>query len=156
MRIPIQHAAFKSKRLSVETASFLAGPKLQLNGVVLKRKGGRYVVASDSGQELTIKVVYNFLDPIPKIGIGEEMIELAKPLQWYEYAWIGVPMLLVFVGGALGGFVGAGSTVVNGRIFRSDRGAVSKYALAAVTSITGAAIFLVLAVAISMTIGPKK
>ena len=30
-------------------------------------------------------------------------------------------MLLVFAGGALGGFVGGGSTVVNGRIFRSER-----------------------------------
>jgi hypothetical protein len=66
MRIEIKNPAFKSHRLSVETASFLTGPKLLLNGVVLKRKGGRYLVASDSGQELSIKVMYNFLDPIPR------------------------------------------------------------------------------------------
>jgi hypothetical protein len=57
MRIEIQHPAFKSKRLSVETASFLAGPKLLLNGVVLKRKGRSYLVGSDSDQELAIKVM---------------------------------------------------------------------------------------------------
>jgi hypothetical protein len=155
VRIEIKHPGFKSQRLSVETASILAGPKLLLNSVVLKPKGGRYRVASDSRQELAIKVLYNFLDPIPKIKIGDETIELAKPLQWYEYAWIGVPMLLVFAGGALGGFVGAGSTVVNGRIFRSDRGALSKYALAAVTTVTGAVIFFVVAVAIRMALGTK-
>lgn len=156
MRIGINHPAFKTKRLSVEPATFFAGPKLLLDGVVLKRKGGRYLVASDSGQELPVKVLYNFLDPIPKVKIGDETIELAKPLQWYEYAWIGVPMLLVFAGGALGGFVGAGSTVVNGRIFRSDRSAVSKYALAAVTSVAGVAVFFVIAIAIQIAIGPKK
>jgi len=156
MRIEIMHPAFKSKRLSVETASFLAGPKLLLNGVALKRKGRSYLVESDSGQELAIKVMYNFLDPIPKVKIGEDTIELAKPLQWYEYAWIGVPMLLVFAGGALGGFVGAGSTVVNGRIFRSDRGALSKYTLAGVTTVVGGVVFFVMAIAIQLAIGAKK
>jgi Zn-dependent protease len=156
MRIPIQHPAFKSKGLSVEPASFFSGPKLLLDGVAVKKQKGRYPVVSDSGQQVLIQVRYNLLDPIPTVKIGDAAVELAKPLQWFEYAWIGVPMLLVFAGGALGGFVGAGSTVVNGRIFRSDRSAVSKYALAAVTSITGAAIFLVLAVAISMAVGPRK
>jgi hypothetical protein len=156
MRIEIKHPAFESQRLSVETASILTGPKLLLNDVVVKRKGRSYLVRSDIGQELAIKVMYNFLDPVPKMKIGEEMIELAKPLQWFEYAWIGVPMLLVFAGGALGGFVGAGSTVVNGRIFRSDRSAVSKYALAAVTTVAGAAVFFVVAIAIQIAIGPKK
>jgi hypothetical protein len=156
MRIEIKHPAFKAQRLSIETASFLTGPKLLLNSVVAKRNGRGYVVMSDTGQEVPVKVLYNFLDPIPKVKIGEETIELAKPLKWYEYVWIGIPMLLVFAGGALGGFVGAGSTVVNGRIFRSDRGALSKYALAAVTTVAGAAVFFVIAVAIQIAIGPRK
>ena len=155
MRIAINHPMFKSKRLSVETASIFTGPKLLLDGVVVKRKDRRYLVASDRGQELPVKVVYNFLDPIPKVKIGEVMIELAKPLQWFEYAWIGIPMLLVFAGGALGGFVGAGSTVVNGRIFRSERSTAAKYALAAITTVAGVAVFFVLAVAIQIAIGKK-
>jgi len=156
MRIPINHPAFKTRHLSVEAASFLTGPKLLLDGVLVKRKGRSYLVGSDAGQEVPVKVLYNFLDPIPKVKIGEELIELAKPLQWYEYVWIGIPMLLVFAGGALGGFVGAGSTVVNGRIFRSDRGALSKYALAAVTTVAGIAVFFVIAIAIQIAIGPRK
>ena len=156
MRIPINHPAFKTRHLSVEAASFLTGPKLLLDGVLVKRKGRSYLVGSDAGQEVPVKVLYNFLDPIPKVKIGEELLELAKPLQWYEYVWIGIPMLLVFAGGALGGFVGAGSTVVNGRIFRSDRGALSKYALAAVTTVAGIAVFFVIAIAIQIAIGPRK
>jgi hypothetical protein len=57
---------------------------------------------------------------------------------------------------ALGGFVGAGSTVVNGRISRSDRGALSKYALVAVTKVAGTAVFFVIAIANQIAIGPRK
>jgi hypothetical protein len=153
MRIEINHPAFKTQPLSVETASIFAVPKLLQNGVVLKRTSGSYQVDSDSGQQFKIQVKYNFLDPIPKVKIGEETITLAKPLRWYEYAWIGVPMLLVFAGGALGGLVGAVCTVVNGRIFRSNRGAFSKYALAGVTTLVGVIVFFALAVAFRMALG---
>jgi hypothetical protein len=156
MQIEIKHPAFKVQRLSVETASFFTGPKLLLHGVVAKRNGRSYIVMSDTGQELVVKVLHNFFDPIPKVKIGEETIELAKLLKWYEYVWIAIPMLLVFASGALGGFVGAGSAVVNGRIFRSARGTLPRYGLAAVTTVAGTAVFFVLAVTIQIAIGPRK
>lgn len=87
--------------------------------------------------------------------MDDAAIELAKPLRCFEYAWIGLPRLLVFAGGALGGFVGGGSTVVNGRIFRSERSTVAKYALAAVTSAAAVAVFFVLAVALQIAIGKQ-
>jgi hypothetical protein len=156
MRIGIKHPAFKSKHLSVEPASFFSGPKLLLDGVVVKKQKGGYPVASDSGQTVLIQMRYNLLDPIPTIKIGDAPVEIAKPLRWFEYAWIGLPMLLVFAGGALGGFVGGGSTVVNGRIFRSEHSTIAKYALAAVTTVAGAAVFFVVTVAIQMALGTKR
>jgi hypothetical protein len=155
MRIEVKYPAFKSRRLAVETASFFSGPKLFLNDVLQKRKAGQYTIASDSGQELPVKVIYNFLDPIPKLKIGDGTLVLAEPLQWYEYVWIGIPMLLVFAGGALGGFIGAGSTVINGRIFRSGRSSSAKYGLAAVTTVAGTVTFFVVAVAIQVAIHKK-
>jgi hypothetical protein len=156
MRIGIKHPAFKSKHLSVEQASFFSGPKLLLDGVLVMKEKGGYPVASDSGQTVLIQMRYNLLDPIPTIKIGDAPIQIAKPLRWFEYAWIGLPMLLVFAGGALGGFVGGGSTVVNGRIFRSERSTVAKYALAAVTTIAGATVFFVVAVAIQLALSRKR
>jgi hypothetical protein len=137
MRIAVKHPAFTSKHLSVEQASFFSGPKLSLDGVAVKKQKGGYPVASDSGQPVQIQMRYNLLDPIPTVKIGDAAIELAKPLRWFEYAWIGLPMLLVFAGG--------GSTVVNGRIFRSERTTVAKYSLAAATTVAGAAVFFVIA-----------
>jgi hypothetical protein len=156
VRIEIKHPAFKSKHLSVEQASFLSGPKLLLDGVVVKKQKGGFPVVSDSGQPVMIQMRYNLLDPIPTIKVGDAAIELAKPLRWFEYVWIGLPMLLMFAGGALGGFVGGGSTIVNGRIFRSERSTAAKYALAAVTTVAGAAVFFVIAVAIQMALGRKR
>jgi hypothetical protein len=155
MRIQIKHPAFKIKHLSVEQASFFSGPKLLLDGVAVKKESGRYPVISDSGAEVLIQMKYNLLDPIPTLKIGDAPIELAKPLRRFEYVWIGVPMLLVIAGGAVGGFVGAGSTIVNGRIFRSDRSAVSKYALAAVTTITSAVVFFAVAIAVQIAVRKK-
>ena len=54
------------------------------------------------------------------------------------------------------GFVGGASTVVNGRIFRSERSTVAKYALAAVITVAGAAVFFVIAVAIQVAVGRKR
>jgi hypothetical protein len=155
MRIEVRHPAFKTQRLSIQAASFFTGPKLLLNDVSVKRKSGRYPVVSDSGQEVLIQMKYNLLDPIPTLKIGDAPIELAKPLRWFEYVWIGVPMLLVIAGGAVGGFVGAGSTIVNGRIFRSDRSVVSKYALASVTAVTSAVVFFAIVIAIR-AVGGKR
>ena len=46
MRIGIKHPAFKSKHLSVERTSFFSGPKLLLDGVVVKKEKGGHPVAS--------------------------------------------------------------------------------------------------------------
>jgi hypothetical protein len=65
-------------------------------------------------------------------------------------------MLKLFSGGTLGAFVGGGSTVVNGRIFRSERSTVAKYGLAAVTTVAGAAVFFVIAVVIQLALCRKR
>jgi len=65
------------------------------------------------------------------VVIGDETVLLARPLAWYEYVWVGLPVLLVFAGGALGALVGVVATYTSARIFRSDRGAFAKYVLPA-------------------------
>jgi hypothetical protein len=151
-----RYSAFKSQRLSVEPASGFGGPKLLLNNVVVKKRKGSYPVMSDSGSEVLVKMKYNLVDPIPTLSINDQLVGLAEPLQWYEYGWSGLPMLLVFVGGALGGLVGGYATVVNGRIFRSDRSVTAKYGLAGAVTVSGVLIFFVLAVAFRLMWAPHK
>jgi hypothetical protein len=157
MRIEVRHPAFKRQQLSVETASSVfSGPKLKLNGVVVKKERGRYPVASDTGAEKLIQMRYNLIDPVPTLKIDGEAVNLLEPLQWYEYAWSGLPILLVFTGGALGGLVGGVATMANGRLFRSDRGSIAKYGLAGLITVAAVVVFFVLAVALRVAIGTNK
>ena len=156
MRIEIKHPAFKAQRLSVETASLFGGPKLFLNDTMVKKQKGRYPVTADSGAEVLVQLKFNLVDPLPTLKIGQETIKLAESLKWYEYAWSGLPILLMFGGGALGGLVGGAATVTNGRIFRSERSSMSKYALAAAITVSAVVVYLVLAIGLRLAIGAHK
>jgi hypothetical protein len=146
MRIEVQHSAFKRRHLSVETASVFRTPKLLLNDAVVKKDRGRYSVKSDSGAEKLVQMKYNLIDPVPTLKIDGQAINLVEPLKWYEYAWSGLPILLVFAGGALGGLVGGAATMANGRLFRSERGSIAKYGLAGLITASSAVIFYMLAI----------
>jgi hypothetical protein len=157
MRIEVRHPAFKRQHLSVETASSVfSTPKLLLNGAAVSKEKGRYPVTSDSGALKLIQMRYNLVDPVPTLKIDEHTVNLLEPLPWYEYAWSGLPILLVFAGGALGGLVGGAATVVNGRIFRSERGQIAKYGLAGLISVAAVVVFFVLAVALRVAIASSK
>ena len=153
MQLVIEHPGFKSQRLAVETAGWFSGPKLLVNGSVVEKRKGRYAVPSDSGVEVSVELKYNFLDPIPKVKIGDEPLELAPPLQWYEYAWIGIPVLLIFMGGAIGGFVGALGVCTSCRVFRGNHTVPAKYGLSALITMGALIAYVVLATLFQMAVG---
>jgi hypothetical protein len=99
---------------------------------------------------------YNLVDPVPTLKIDEQTVNLLEPLQWYEYAWSGLPILLVFAGGALGGLVGGAATIANGRIFRSNRGQIAKYLFAGLITVSAVVVFFVLAIALRAALGNTK
>jgi hypothetical protein len=154
MRIEVRHPAFKRQHLSVQTASSVfSSPKLLLNGAAVKKEKGRYPVTSDSGAMKLVQMRYNLVDPVPTLKIDEQTVNLLEPLQWYEYAWSGLPILLVFAGGALGGLVGGAATIANGRIFRSERSSIAKYGLAGLITVSAAVVFFVLAIGLRSGVG---
>jgi hypothetical protein len=153
MEIRISHPGFEGQNLSVETAGFFRGARVLHNGNPVERRKGRYPVRSNRGEEVLIQLKSNFIDPIPKVIFGDETIVLARPLTWYEYVWIGLPILLVFTGGGLGALVGVAATYASARIFRSDRGALAKYGITALISVVALIAFVILAVIAQQMIG---
>lgn len=158
MQLEIQHPAFRAQRLAVETAGWLRGPQLLLNGAVIKKMQGRYTVTSDAGAETAIQLKYNYLDPIPKVKMGEEVIELASPFKWYEYAWMGgIPIVLLVSGGAIGGLCGGVAATACGRIFRNDYSPLAKYGLSALVMLGTVIAFIILATVFWLLVGvPHK
>ena len=153
MKLEVQHPAFKTRRLAVETAGFFRGPRLLVDGAPAERHKGRYSVLSDAGAATSIELKHNFVDPVPKIKIGDELVQVARSLRWYEYLWIGIPVVLLLAGGALGGVIGALATYASARVFRSDRSTAVKYGSTALISIGAFIAFVVLAVLFRQLMG---
>ncbi len=58
---------------------------------------------------------------------------------------MGLPFILAFVGGALGGGIGFFAAYSNGRVFRSNRSTAAKYILSALISIAAVIVYLIVA-----------
>jgi len=150
MDIPIDHPAFVRNPLIVRPAGFFGGVKLLQKNWEVKGKRGRFEVRDDGGRARVVELKPKLLDPLPSFSIDGEAIQLGRPLAWYEYAWMGLPIALATVGGALGGALGVGAAYTSARIFRSGRSGVAKYALTGLISISAVALFLTVAMAIEL------
>ena len=153
MQFPISQRGFEGQNLAVETAGLFSGARVLHNGNPVEKRKGRFPVRSNSGQEVLVQLKSNFLDPIPKVIFGDETIVLARPLLWYEYLWIGLPVLLVLAGGLLGAVVGAAAAYASAHIFRSGRGALARYALTGLVSLAALVAFVILVVIAQQMIG---
>lgn len=134
MQIQVIHNAFHQQKLVVHAARLYRGPRLQLNDEMLTGKSGCYQVVSDSGAPLEVCLKWRFPDPVPKVTVAGESVEIAHPLKWYVYAWCALPALLLFFGDTfgwkahvLGGLLGLVGTYLNLRIMRSEEMALLRY-----------------------------
>ena len=154
MRLPINHPDFVGQGLSVETGSLVRGPRLLRDGVPLSGVRGRYKVQTNRGAEAEL-LLRNplFFDPVPRLRYGSETIHLARPLAWYEYLWIGLPLLLIFIGGFFGAISGMIATYFSARLLRSSQPAIVRYALSGGVSLVAVVVFLVLAIAFRSALG---
>jgi hypothetical protein len=148
MEFLIKPVGFENQQLIIKGPGFLMGPSLYVDGVKPNKgpKRFQYVLRRDDGFKVIAEVRPVFLDPIPKVIIDEEVISLAEPLNIFQWIWSGLPILLVFVGGMIGGFLGGSAFWFNTRIFRSKEvSEFEKYILTgAVTVIVGLGWFIAL------------
>jgi len=99
MDVPVEHPAFSGRGLLIRTAGLVKGARLVIDSEEKKGKRQKYQLRDNSGREVEVRLRSNVFDPIPKVEIDGQTITLARPLTWYEYAWMGLPIVLVFAGG---------------------------------------------------------
>lgn len=153
MQYPVPVEGFDRKRLLVETPGFFSSARLMLDGQPAPKgpKRGEYLLHRDDGTEVTAKLKNLFLDPIPQVVIDNQVTQIVEPLRWYQWLWAGLPILLIFSGGALGGALGFVAISFNTRIFRSDLDTATQYGFVALVSIGAAlAYFITATILISM------
>ena len=125
MRYRVEAPGFTTRRVELETAGFLRGARLLQDGEPAPKGPGRgtFLLRRDDGGEATARFRPSpfVIDPVPTLEIDRRRIELVRPFRWYELVWLAVPVVLVFVGGALGGIVGVVAAAGNAQIMRTGQ-----------------------------------
>jgi hypothetical protein len=133
--------------------SFWTGPKLLINGqpapqgrtrgeMLLRRNDGSQATASWRPQMLGVDV--------PQLAVDGQIIRLVEPLKWYEWLWIGLPILMVFGGGALGAVAGVLGLTISARVMRMPLNGVVKYLLTGVITVLSGVVYLAAALLFSL------
>lgn len=90
-------------------------------GPALKGKTrGSWILRGEGDKWIEVKLKVVLWDPLPTIVLADgQQIRFAPPLKTGQTVLMLLPMVLVIVGGAIGGGLGALGSLVNGRILRS-------------------------------------
>jgi hypothetical protein len=147
---PVSVPGFESQRIAVQTGGAFGTSKLWVNGQLAPSaaKKGRYLLRRDNGTEAEAYFKGGFPDPTPVLVVGDQKIRFAAPLAWYEWAWAAFPLVLIFLGGAIGGGLGAVAATFNVGLFRSEKPVFVKYALSAAISFAAFFIWVLIVSAI--------
>lgn len=150
MQFPLEVEGFEGQRLVVKSGIW-TGPKLFVGGQPAPREGKDYVVHDNVGRRLEARLSPRLLglDPVPKVVIAGHEVTVAPPLAWYAVAWMGLPVILMFIGGAVGGLCAGIGVYLNARIFRSRQHIVVKYVLTGLVSAAMVVVFATIAAFLS-------
>ena len=116
--ITINHPSLDNGKLILKT-SLLGSSKLYYNDVKIVSKKRIYSLNQQNGKPVEIKIKEKFYDAIPEVVVNGQPFEVSKPLMWYEYIWMGLPILLVLQGGAIGEVLGILAVKVNSSILEA-------------------------------------
>jgi len=141
-------------RVEVEPPQLFAGPKLCVDGRPAPSgpKKGQYLLHRTDGTPVIAHFKGGFPDPSPSLVVGDQAIRLAEPLAWYEWAWAGLPLCLIFIGGAIGGGIGGMAMTVNAHIFRAPIPIPARYLISGMVTVIAIAAWLVIALAVQSRI----
>jgi hypothetical protein len=135
----LQLEGFEGQNIEVVPAGFITPAKLLVDGLPApkgKNSGENRLIRND-GREVIVKWKPQILD-MPKLIVDGKTIDIVKPLRWYEWAWVALPIVLIFTARAFAGFMGLIAYIVNAKIFRSDMSPLSKYAFSLLVSLLAA------------------
>lgn len=133
--MPLDVAGFEGRGLSVRPAGLWRGAALVCDGAPVPRTGAAFELKDNSGAPVAFRFGQVPFDPVPKVIVRDEVIELAPPLAWYQYVWILLPVLLVVRGGLLGGLAGGAAAFANMQIMRQPGPAWTRYAVTGLVSL---------------------
>ncbi len=147
LKFQIDYPNFNSKELVVR-GSYYGRPKLFLDGKKVKSitrnifsRKRKYKIEDDNGIPVDILLSQRWLDAIPHLEIDGNKIIIRGALKWYEYLWIIIPIILLFIGGGIGGLIGSIGTLTNSILFRKFTSPFAKYLVTGVNTLVAFILF---------------
>jgi len=152
MQHSIQAEGFEGRQVIFESSGWFAGPRLLIDGQPASKgpKRGQFLLRRNDGVDVIAQLRGAFVDPIPQVIIDGRPIKIAEALPWYVWAWSGLPLVLLFMGGALGGGLGAAAMAINGRVFRADMHTALKFTITGLISLAATFGFFTLAIILNL------
>lgn len=152
----IQLKGFEGQQIEIKPAGLFSGAKVLVNGEPAEKgpKRGQMLLRKNDGTEVIATWEPTMLGfDLPKLVVDGEVIEIAKPIKWYEMVWSALPILLVFMGGLFGAVVGFIGFTINAKVFRSELNTIIKFLLTAGISVASGIGYFVLAMLFYAVIG---
>ncbi|HEY6436063.1 MAG TPA: hypothetical protein VIY47_05700, partial [Ignavibacteriaceae bacterium] len=107
LNFPAQPPGFEDRGMHIRL-SYWRAPKLFIDNKEIKPvkknifyRNREFIVASNFGKDVNIKLVHRPLDLMPKLQIEGHKFEIGKQLNKWEYIWICLPSILILIGGAI-------------------------------------------------------
>lgn len=158
-KFTLENSNISPFEIEIHRSFWTGGIKVLVNGKKaqrLKETGKPFSIPMQDGSMKKMYVKGAGLDPTPIIFLDDREIILSKRLVPYEIPLAILPFTLVFVGGALGGLLGASAVVINFRIFRAQHSKTVKILSSLGITLGTIIVFLILAVAIEFVSRQKK
>jgi hypothetical protein len=150
MIYPVKIQGFENQNIEVKQGLF-TGAKLLFNGQPAPSyTRGVMLLSRDDGSKVDATWKKEFMGfDVPKLIVGGNEIQVVKHLQWYEYLWSGLLVLLLIYGGILGLVGAVFGLILNVRIFRSSKSRLLGFILTSIATI----LILVIVIAVKIIIG---
>jgi hypothetical protein len=155
MLYPIRSDQFGNLQVVVEVKGFNP-PKILVNGqpAISGKDKNQFIVKSETGIETTIDLkATNLFDIVPTVELNGSSIKIVKPLAWYECVVIALPLILIGIGGAIGGVVGAIAVTFTRSVMRSNLNPAIRYAASIGVTFIAIIVWFMLAIMIRKAMG---
>lgn len=155
MKYNFQLPDFPNSNFEIETSIWTGKTKLQKDNVQIEQsseKGKPFLIPNSSGEIIKAFPKQSFPDFVPILEINGTKNQIVEKLKWFQYVLGGLPILLVFVGGAIGGAIGAVGTITNYNVFRQEGIELSKYLKIIGITVVSFVLYFTIATAISTLI----
>ena len=141
---------FKYNKLEISPAGTFRGVRLYRDDEVVKLKRGKAMILDDNGYERAVAICTNPFDHLWVEIEGEKFYPMGK-LSTLERVFVFMPLVLMVIGGAIGGGVGAFASFTNSNLIREFKdSAPLKYGLCLVTTTLATVIWILGATMVQM------